>query len=1122
MESMSHVIVATGQGLDGQRFNQIGPLISNSVRSAYDCSGHLDLVLLIGGNTAHDNSDVHGDQVIEYIQEECINFGASDLPTILVVPGTNDIHSISAKHMLVDTLTRRWRDIAAELWSGDQEDVIEALEDKVFSDYIKWQRSLLRDVREWHSGTLPGEGSLDWTVDGQRIGVVIVNTVFRSLVSDGLTDRATLVMDQMENTAPGDWQAWTEANALTVIAGGLATALPAALDPNQPMIFVSGKNVIVESAMRRPGWVVVDPARPACLRIQLNDSGEPDVQDIARSGRKNKIAIRPVTAGSATLTKTATTLPGQAGDVLAEFYEQVSSGRMLAVLVSGLSDSQTTDIDTLWTHLMADVFGEAPEPAPHLSEVWAAATKTIEPERLMQRLGELGGEPETACRSLHRMLTAPWWRVYDFSAAGTLRSVVTGGNSGALSLTNALKRKPTDREMACEIVAMNGVFDGTVESVDFSIPPPDGMSARALWFNRLKSELVYHPVVFFAESASSDALWQLLESANQSPGQDRYPRFLVTPAGGSAALSRIEYNNLKQISTSPASFASERLMPGNQYLEQGKRRIAELISTAQSRTGISLVSTMIDKKSAGSKKFLEGHEPEWGDIIDGFAAKLSMKEEVLEAANKLSKESRRIVLLQGRAGSGKTTTLMQCAYYFHRKGKVVGWLDRSATKSLSKIRTEADELDLDVIFVDDVDIFGNRTDALLRDLSAGGRALVVAAVRNTKLDFVPSLFGATSVSADDPLSNDDLKSLIDLLKRQGLLGKLKQYRYPPGRRLQELRRICDRSLLVAMIEVVTGKLFDQKVRGDFDSLNQEQSFVYSAICVLESGEVFKGRGVNPVDLLQIVSQGAPSMRMENAIEELKKMRLVTQNGNQTLQCWHRTIADAIIRVLASDNPTLLGGAMKALLRYYARYSGDITDSDHPYRRTMIRLLNHALMIEFRLKDDVVRDIYDSVNEFLDDDFHYWLQRGEFELQRNHLERAANYFQSARGCGGVGDYKVDTGWASVTLRLSASHPGNVEKGNAAFEALNTLDHVCRLRGNSSEHSFVVMVRGGTEWLEKVYSVLPKSDFDASWDIVNAIIALGRKINLSSVQFERAVKEYEPRLIRLRERQLGVPT
>src|ERR1700759_654524 len=105
MESTSHVIVMTGQGLDGERFNQVGPLISNSVRSVYDSSGRLDLVLLIGGNTADDTSDVSGDQVIEYIQEECINSGASDLPTILTVPGTNDIYPISPKHMLVDTVT---------------------------------------------------------------------------------------------------------------------------------------------------------------------------------------------------------------------------------------------------------------------------------------------------------------------------------------------------------------------------------------------------------------------------------------------------------------------------------------------------------------------------------------------------------------------------------------------------------------------------------------------------------------------------------------------------------------------------------------------------------------------------------------------------------------------------------------------------------------------------------------------------------------------------------------------------------------------------------------------------------------------------------------------------------
>ncbi|TWP46478.1 hypothetical protein FKR81_35530 [Lentzea tibetensis] len=437
------------------------------------------------------------------------------------------------------------------------------------------------------------------------------------------------------------------------------------------------------------------------------------------------------------------------------------------------------------------------------------------------------------------------------------------------------------------------------------------------------------------------------------------------------------------------------------------------------------------------------------------------------------------------------------------------------------ILAEALELELDAIFVDDVDIFGSRAASLLRELTRGGKTVVVAAVRNTKLDFVPSTLRAADVSADDPLSDDDLRSLIKVLKTHGLLGVLKQHRWP-FRRLEELRRMCEHSLLVAMIQVVTGQLFEDKVRSEFEQLDDGQALVYATICVLESAEVFKRRGVDSVDLLQIVSPGAPSARMERAIASLIHMRLVVRGSNGMIRCRQRTIADTVIKVVLKKRTSLLGEVMKSLIRFYAGYAGHIDDSNNPYRRTMVRLLNHALMIEFRLPDDTVREIYDSVQEFLDYDFHYWLQRGEFELQRNHLGIAANYFQSARGCGGEGDYKVETGWASVTLRRSAEDSSDSDKRQAAIAALKALDDVCRTRGTSSEHSFVVMARAGTEWLETVYKFLLERDFSVSVSTIKGVIELGRKISLDSFQFDRAVREYEPRLSRLIERNRGVPT
>lgn len=559
--------------------------------------------------------------------------------------------------MLVDTLVRRWHEVDQGVWAGEQEDVIEALEHKIFPDYLAWQRPVVAELPDWHQGVLPGEGSLTVKTGNHQIGLVVVNSIFRGVGPELSLDHVVLAGEQLQHAVGESWKEWANSNALTLIVSGLSAPPPRLLDARSSTLLISGGNARLEPSPKRRGWFVADPKKPVCMKIGFDHKGVPVVQDSAKRAGKSAIPLSSLSFHNslaiAPAPVDALVEDCDAAQVLSDFYRQVESGQMIAVLVSGLpGGGAVVDLDTLSRQLAVDVFGQVPQPEPSMDEIWSAAQAHLPANRLENTLNGLRGDVDSLYPDLHRVLSSPWWRVYDFSASGAIK-VLAEGKLTPVILTSALTKKPGDRQNACEVTAMNGCFDGSSISVDFSVPAADTPSARALWFNRLRAEIVYHPVVFFAESAHSVALWRVLSSLNLPSGSGSYPRFIVAPEAGSSERARIHHSGLRHICESPTSFADARLRPGNQRLEQGKRRLAESLAVRDAATGMSLVSTMIDKLAKGSKGFLKGSEPEWGDITGNYAARLSVSDRVLDETRKFGGESRSIVILRGAAGSAR-------------------------------------------------------------------------------------------------------------------------------------------------------------------------------------------------------------------------------------------------------------------------------------------------------------------------------------------------------------------------------------------------------------------------------------------------------------------------------------
>ncbi|MBK3576745.1 hypothetical protein JHN63_23645 [Streptomyces sp. MBT65] len=1105
-----------------------------SMRTLHASGHRLDGIFALGTSAVAPRqvSPSETGDFLDRVMVECLDTGDYQLPPVICVPWRHDVKALGpGQGMLVKALTRYWSDTEKGLWRGDEDDVVAALRDMPFKDFLAWADTRT-DFPGWQSGVLPAEGAVRIEADGRSLGIVVANTVFRMATPGGTSDLATCTADQLNSAVDGDFAEWAGANDLSVVLAGHTAALPASLASIVPRALLLAPEGEPTGSVLGERWLV--PARGVTrqhrlLRMETVGAAAPKVRDLAAPSAERSIPLpsarrsRRGSAGSAQREQGASVGYDEQA-ALDAFYQQIGTGRMILVAVSGIHpEGGPIDTDVLTQRLTQTVYGEVLEPQPTTQEIWETARGQLSSRQMEEHVAELRMDETHFAQGAHRILNAPWWRIYDLTATDILSSVLRHDPKVAETSTfvNAMLRKPLARIATVEAVAMHG-DPSTARTLAFGVPTDDDIASRALWFRKLKAELLCRPSVFMAASPSSRSLWQALALAQPQADSESFPRFVVTGPGSAADRARIRQTGMVHIQALPHEFATQRFQAGLEPLKQGKRRLADVHVGTRKGLGIKLVSALVDSAPAGSVEFLKGQDPTWGDVKDGYAAKLSITERIRAAAQPAESGKHALVLVEGRAGSGKTSALMQYAYELHKAGRTVAWIDRETMDPIPNLKAQAQNLSAEAVFVDDVDIFGRLGASLLQELSNGGKKLVVAAIRTTRADELDASFRPAKVSADEPLKDEDLGHIVDVLHQHGLPGILKQHKLQ-HQKINKLRELCDRGLLAAMIQVVTGKRFEDKVVSEYHQLNTRQAAVYSTVCVFESAIVFKKRGIEQADLLQIVSGPvAPDPAFQTAINRLVDKRILNRAPDGTVRCRQRTIADTVVDTVLKKDPGRLGAVIEFLLKFYAQYSAEIRDNDDPYRRIMVRLLNHSLMVSLPLDVGRVRAIYDTVHELLCDNFHYWLQRGEFELERGDLGIAENHLETAQGCEGGGtDHFVLTAWSAIRLRRSTITPGDGNLLDRALEAIHRLEEVTRRHGGASPHSFAVIAKRGTEWLEACEASLSADQVD---DIVRRILVVlghGRRFCRDNYQFMLIADEFEPQLNRLLERSRGIP-
>src|SRR5437016_3889635 len=204
-----------------------------------------------------------------------------------------------------------------------------------------------------------------------------------------------------------------------------------------------------------------------------------------------------------------------------------------------------------------------------------------------------------------------------------------------------------------------------------------------------------------------------------------------------------------------------------------------------------------------------------------------------------------------------------------------------------------------------------------------------------------------------------------------------------------------RQLLVAMIQATSGERFDEKIDSECRDLGNELGLIYAIVALATSLRVF----ITTDELLTAI--GESSNESLNRIQSLIRQRLIVEKRNE-LRLRHRVVADRALEYYQRNGQ--LTEPIEGLLWSMATRVFQYTPRHDREARLRIRLLNHDFLMTTIPDIASVRRIYNTVESLSAWDYHYFLQRGSFEVEMGDLNLAQNFLDSARSMAGD-DYLV---------------------------------------------------------------------------------------------------------------------
>jgi hypothetical protein len=472
------------------------------------------------------------------------------------------------------------------------------------------------------------------------------------------------------------------------------------------------------------------------------------------------------------------------------------------------------------------------------------------------------------------------------------------------------------------------------------------------------------------------------------------------------------------------------------------------------------VATLAIYPHQGSE-YLLGQQPIWADIQSGRAVERHNDEELWNLVElKISPRGiKGVIIVSGTAGSGKSTALMKLALRLVAQGNSVNWVSPEGDFSPRDIRTSAAGLkEPHVIAIDDADIYGSELTPMLRELArAEPFPLILVAIRSGRVDRVinPALLGDVPLEEHSipTLVDSDIDRLLAVLDRENRLGVLKGR--PKDEQRLLFREQSGRELLVGMIQATSGRKFQDKAVEEMTNLSEDGARVYGLVAVATSFRFALSRQ----EIL--LATGDQTNAVLNTLDMLVRRHILRETNDGSVMARHRVLAE-VIRDRLQQSGQLSGMVYGLALLAATQVNSKLKRSAKPWR-ILRAMLNHAFL-QRSLGVEATRNLYGDLEALLSWDYHYWLQRGSFEVEFGDLSHAENFLNQAKGLAPDDPY-VETERAYLMFAQAIAAP-NTERAVALVEeATASLELQMARLDRRDPYPFHVLGSQGIAWSRK---------------------------------------------------------
>lgn len=758
---------------------------------------------------------------------------------------------------------------------------------------------------------------------------------------------------------------------------------------------------------------------------------------------------------------------------LAYLRRQVSSGEVILFTGAGFSAeciSHTGETlptgpnlrEAIWPHAFPDMSFNRSE---NLGDIFEVALRQ-DPSGLKETLEKtLGIDASKVPAWYHSYMRSPWYRIYTLNF-DDFWEIAPRIDSDARILTpvSATTDETLPPDSTAAVVHLNGRLSDypliTVSAQQYG----ERQTRSDKWYQQLVSDLFGHAIIFIGTVLDEPPLWQCMQIRKRSEMHtgDRRPKsFLVSPDIGPAKKQLLHELNIIHLQIDAKGFSElvlaeldQEIITGMKVLEN--RRKAPLSEKVIEE--LSLIRAASPPNRYDPTDYLRGRQPMWSDLSAGVVASREFDQKLFEEIS--SAEDPRLVLVTGTAGSGKSTALMVAAATLHEHGHRVFWFDANNRTELHpwQLRQRIKATEPEYLFIDDADVMGSGSGDFLRDIiSENLKLTVIASARANRLQ-------AARLEREDLqsheltvpiLTNLDIDSLIDVLDSVNRLGFLK------GKIRTEQREIFQRSferqLIVAMLQATTGEKFEDIIKGECQELEGVAFDVYAMACLITTMQF----GVRRDELM--LALGEKNGSIVSVLDRLLDRRLLIIDKMGLVRARHRVIAEKAIDCVKAGGH--LKSVIEALTWAFATKAvpNNTRSREH---RIFAKLTNHDFLIEQLVNSQDIRPVYAQIVDLVDWDFHYWLQRGSFEVERGSITNAENYLAQAKSLA-PDDLFVRTEWCYMLLvkATGEARVSIVSHREHADAAIEELFDIISAYGRHSPYPYYVLARQGSEWISQ---------------------------------------------------------